>query len=113
MKLPSFQIVLGTDNIPVGVMRPDTDPFTESDVERLERHGARVIEYVPRPRWIPVTERLPGVGNTVLGFSGDGFMVLAAWNDSRWFDPSMDDGYGMYLGKITHWQPLPEPPEEP
>lgn len=48
--------------------------------------------------WIPVTERLPDEGDTVLMWHKEGFVMLAV----NMFD-EMDD--------VTHWMPLPEPPE--
>ena len=61
------------------------------------------------PRWIPVTERLPGDGEGVLVW-GCGFIQLG------WYD--MDDGewrteYFTYDdGEVTHWMPLPKAPKE-
>lgn len=52
------------------------------------------------PHWIPVTERLPEVG-VVLAFNSEGFFrVYEAEGLSR-YPP----------GNVTHWMPLPEPPE--
>lgn len=48
--------------------------------------------------WIPVTERLPDEGDTVLMWHKDGFVMLAV----NMFD-EMDN--------VTHWMPLPAPPE--
>jgi uncharacterized protein DUF551 len=55
-------------------------------------------------RWIPVEERLPDEGLTVLtwsrkvGFDG-GYELSQAWAS-------------LSPGPVTHWQPLPEPPQE-
>ena len=70
------------------------------------------------PEWIPVTERLPEPGKMVLlivsgkvknivlvyacelgEFDTDEGWILEMWPE--WKDP-----------KVTHWMPLPEPPEE-
>lgn len=76
-------------------------------------------------KWIPVSERMPEMGekqryvlaadfknnywpnipNTQVGVYGD------------WFDdgnPTWDDGDGedLHLKEVTHWMPLPEPPQQ-
>ena len=87
--------------------------------------GARKIiaEYpaadvVERPRWIPVEERLPKDEKDVLayyGFKHDGVL-----SDQRFigtlcyfrFDPNphwQHEGQGKLT--VTHWMPLPEPPD--
>ena len=71
------------------------------------------------PRWIPVTERLPelqnwGASKVVLGMLG------IVQNESGY--PPPNPCFCVYLGNqqwtirgrmatITHWMPLPEPPE--
>ena len=47
----------------------------------------------------------PSIPNTQVGVYGDWF------NDGR---PTWDDGGGedLYLKEVTHWMPLPEPPQE-
>lgn len=56
------------------------------------------------PNWISVEERLPKKDERVLFFA----------KDSR---ATMDTAYGWWVRaseryKVTHWMPLPEPPEE-
>ncbi|EFF7023647.1 DUF551 domain-containing protein [Escherichia coli] len=102
--------------------------------------GNRVQEYVKLERlqnalsgnspvipdsWISCSERMPEMGerqcyvlaadfknnyppsipNTQVGVYGDWF------NDGK---PTWDDGGGedLYLKEVTHWMPLPEPPQE-
>jgi len=48
-------------------------------------------------RWIPVGERLPDEGRTVLAAIDDGNMCVL-WSDD------------LLLCDATHWRPLPEPP---
>ena len=52
--------------------------------------------------WIPVTERLPDDGETVLIFSKTHKTILFDWiRNNEW----------LCFGNATHWMPLPEPPE--
>ena len=63
-----------------------------------------------KPRWIPVTERLPEVRVWVLCYCrANSFDVFRMTDEGHW-------QYGnrsIYMkGYVTHWMPLPEPPEE-
>ena len=65
-----------------------------------------------RPRWIPVTERLPVEAKKVLCFlalSG-GQMVETGYymGDEGWYYTGIE---APHHGIVTHWMPLPEPPE--
>jgi hypothetical protein len=68
------------------------------------------------PKWIPVTERLPGdIDEEVLvctedyGVSGLGFVTVATYGVSGWLECWERK---TYLTAVTHWMPLPEPPKE-
>jgi len=72
--------------------------------------NARIAELEAERRWIPVSERLPEKGNLVIGITDYCGYVF--------FEIVDDDGQGIVLhpyrrcqGKVTHWMPLPEPPE--
>lgn len=56
--------------------------------------------------WIPVTERLPDHRTTCL-IVDDG-VVVVGWRNliGEWYDVAGDR-----LKYVTHWMPLPEPPE--
>lgn len=67
----------------------------------------RAIQYLSKPRWIPVTERLPEHGwylaygptikMEVLHFHS----VEEVWSSERYYDI-----------EVTHWMPLPSAPTE-
>lgn len=61
-------------------------------------------------RWIPVSERMPDHTNTVI--VGDEHGVWFANRENKlagWWDTC---GGGM-MENVTHWMPLPEPPQQP
>ena len=67
--------------------------------------------------WISVKDRLPEDRVLeVLVFNGTApeynqHVFHATWFMERMNFKSKTDGY-RYLGEITHWMPLPEPPEK-
>ena len=63
------------------------------------------------PKWIPVTERLPEEWVTVLVWSRCGFCETAVYLGipGKWRVTWNHDM--LEVDTITHWMPLPEPPE--
>lgn len=66
-------------------------------------------------QWIPVSERLPNIGDIVLIFHTDfdgmevaEYMIVAGEPYFE-FDPDGPIG-GLGIGSVTHWQPLPARP---
>ena len=76
-------------------------------VEDWSKEAADAIEELRKPRWIPVTERLPEHGwylaygpsikMEVLHFHS----VEEVWSSERYYNI-----------EVTHWMPLPQPPKE-
>ena len=62
-------------------------------------------DVAPKQPWISVKDRLPGPFLCVLATDGEFVFVAAYQGQQRW---SGNDGFG----DVTHWMPLPEPPEE-
>lgn len=91
-------------------------------IERLTARCARYAEEIAvaqeRIRWIPVTERLPEAtdGDYVLAcvtwkdthIDYQNAVVMAFVSEEGLVDVEMD----CVLHGVTHWMPLPEPPEE-
>ena len=89
------------------------DDLTEA-ADVIEKLAAQV------PRWIPVGERLPeveswGVSTVVLGLiKSENSPSLSKLHDLT-LCAYCDNGIWTMPGRyaaITHWMPLPEPPEE-
>lgn len=81
----------------------------------------RAMQYLIKPRWIPVTERLPEDEEMVLCFTPvDGFMFVGfhisyKWGSStvsKWRIITAMRSTKDITKKVTHWMPLPEPPKE-
>ena len=69
--------------------------------------AADAIEELSKPRWIPVTERLPETYTWVLVFSENHKVGFDAFYDgARWKNAVMNSVI------VTHWMPLPKGPEE-
>lgn len=68
-----------------------------------------------KPKWIPVTERLPNENEDVLCSRGNHIGALmdvyTYKGNNKWEDTYGNWNYGDIEG-ITHWMPLPEPPKE-
>ena len=86
------------------------------EVNEACRMGMEALE---RTRWIPCSERLPDLipckagtaysEKVIVWITGRKAMVCV-WDGKDWLVPS---GFWEVWGKdVTHWMPLPEPPEE-
>ena len=67
-----------------------------------------------KPRWIPVTERLPELHKIVLVADKANDIGMGTleplWDGTVWVVPFED--VDNEFRPITHWMPLPQPPEE-
>ncbi len=95
----------------------EADAITMHGVEILNQYPA--ADVVERPRWIPVTERLPKEDCQVLvyyGFDrGDGYLGMMFMQVLDYYarDPAPHFQYeGLNGLKVTHWMPLPPEPKE-
>ena len=85
-------------------------PKAADAIEELMRRCEQ-FQYMPLPAWIPVTERLPDDGSDILAYTENGEdarIVPANYDRGIWFDCC----FNRVAENITHWMPLPEPPEE-
>ena len=73
------------------------------EVELVELTG----ELASKPRWIPVSERLPEPYMSVLLYSGEKLYTGYMHSDKRF---TVNDS--RFPDRPTHWMPLPQGPEE-
>ena len=96
---------------------PDKDLHYEAAdaIEELSKLNAEITKRelklrMEKPRWIPVTERLPEKFENVLVANkrGKHYDIDKGWWNGSFFDRCAKGGYH----SVTHWMPLPEPPKE-
>lgn len=72
----------------------------------------RSMQETTKPGWISVKERLPNFGIPVL-ICWDGYTDIAEYRCGMVCPKWRTQHYGTVdLASVTHWMPLPEPPEE-
>ena len=80
----------------------------EAAIAGMKREIERMV-VAGKPRWIPVTERLPEERTDVLAMTADCDIYVCDFLPSVrqfWTIPGDD----LHIDDITHWMPLPEPP---
>ena len=87
--------------------------YDVSQADDLTYKIEKLIELITTNfKWISVDERLPGKATTVLcltdsNYISIGYVFENEWHASETIQTFSERGY-----KITHWQPLPDKPEE-
>ena len=79
--------------------------------EQLIANGVTIsnLETVNQ-EWIPVTERLPEYGSHILTFGGKDLVGCKTYYGV--FEKIVGVRFGkITIDEVTHWMPLPEPPE--
>lgn len=81
--------------------------------QQIER---MVVNSGNKPKWIPVTERLPkaeyGESEDVLAIDSLKVMRVAYFDGGNWCFPTGEPIATVPKFPITHWMPLPESPKE-
>ena len=84
-------------------------------MKEIDRLTAELAELRERTRWIPVSERLPEKYTPVLTVystrhGSSAHAIRARVEDDKWYSDT-DDSLSFTCNVVTHWMPLPEPPE--
>jgi hypothetical protein len=58
--------------------------------------------------WISVKDRLPEIGETVIVHGGIAYRIEDEWISQTGFANGRP-----IMWPVTHWMPMPEPPQEP
>ena len=88
------------------------DKYTAT--EQAYKHGYEKGYEAGRPKWIPVTERLPESVNEFIVMIKGAEMPTTLWYDcwsGCWYQPEIEGGDGRKY-EVTHWMLLPELPKE-
>ena len=86
------------------------DKYTATEL--AYKHGYEKGYNAGKPKWIPVSERLPEDDSDVLAYlriGEEGRIYPANYAKSMWFDCIFNTPA---TNTTTHWMPLPEPPKE-
>lgn len=81
--------------------------YTYEECHQITLTDAQLALLRNPPRWIPVEERLPSEHACVLAYHSNARRIIA-WHDGNGWQTDADTGG---RGDVTHWMPLPEPPE--
>jgi hypothetical protein len=114
-ELDALKILARNSNVP-GIALKDAIGEIERLMDELKAQRKQAIfwrtqyeEIDSKHRWIPVAERLPEDNDEeyIVRALPSNFVFASYYRNRKWMNR---DGY-LILG-ITHWQPLPQPPED-
>jgi len=78
--------------------------WDESDRKRAEELHAQ-WENAKQAKWTSVEDKLPNIDGNYMVWKKQGFYFVDSFKDGKWLTASLCNSI------ITHWMPLPKPPE--
>jgi len=81
--------------------------LAEQDATLSVCHGNVTVQ-IDAAEWVPVSERLPECEVHVLAWDSREGCERIAYMDGTWYMVGFDDDTAIC---VSHWMPLPEPPE--
>lgn len=62
--------------------------------------------------WIKCSDEMPEENSKVIAFTAYGEMIFDMHYKWEKYDNEWMSEYTLWRGRVTHWMPLPEPPED-
>ncbi len=99
-----------TRDVSIDIKTPSSIENTNPDYykQEIDRLTAELAELRERTRWIPVSEGLPEDSGRYICAIRYNEEPKKMWVEQRFWNIL---GWDMYTSIVTHWMPLPEPPE--
>lgn len=106
--------VIHDDGMTIDLSRP-MEPGESLDWQPVHPVAYRKVMVALAAAWVPVAERMPEVGETVLVYaiySVDKSDKQCAVATRRWDEGSVQFEGDYFTYEVTHWMALPAPPKE-
>lgn len=101
-----YGVILGGIDLPVRQTSVEQDGADAVAKFKYMAQPPVIVEYEQNNGWIKCSDRLPKPNTRVLICNRDKEIGCALYQELIGF------GYIPLYGEVTHWQPLPQPPEE-
>lgn len=101
-----YGVILGGIDLPVRQTSVEQDGADAVAKFKYMAQPPVIVEYEQNNGWIKCSDRLPKPNTRVLICNRDKEVGRALYQELLGF------GYIPLYGEVTHWQPLPQPPEE-
>lgn len=105
IKETCFGVALGGFDLPTRPLTKEEEDIYGDQYTYMVENPV-LVEYPQNNGWIKCSERLPKPNTRVLICNRDKEVGCALYQELLGF------GYIPLYGDVTHWQPLPQPPEE-
>lgn len=86
------------------------ESYTAWERDEAEAEVERLRELLRQREWVSIADRDPQVWQRVMAYTKQKLMDITSLNDLGDWSGKLGDGL-LFGDRVTHWMPLPEPPE--